>query len=285
MPLLEDRAICVRRYEYSETSQVLAIFTRDHGLIRAIARGAHRTTKAGASKFDGGVDLLDEGFALFTDRLDRDLVTLAEWKVDDGHRPIRHSQRAMNLALYMAEIVGNVFEVGDPHPAVFDRFTATLDQLATPAAEESALALVLDLLRESGLLPVLDQCTVCGRRMAGEHVVFFAPSQGGVLCRNCEGKVPDRVSVDARLLGIAEMVSHLPRADGRALRLPRLTRTQTDPLQAVFARHLMHNTGLPFRMPRHLLRRRKAITAREVTARILPPAADELITVPARGRG
>lgn len=288
MPLIEDRAICVRRYEYSETSQILALFTREHGLIRAIARGAHRTTKAGASKFDGGVDLLDEGFALFTDRLDKDLVTLAEWKVDDGHRAVRSSQRALHLALYLAEIVGSVFEVHDPHPEVFDRFAATIDQLATPAAEEAALALLFDLLRQSGFLPVLDHCAACGRRMSGERAVYFAPSQGGVICRNCEANVPDRMQVDPRLIGIADLVMNLPRADGRALRLPRLTRNQTDPLHALLARHLMHNAGQPLRMPRYILRRRRAIAAREIVQPVLdaplPSIEDGDIFVPGQAK-
>ena len=58
MPLVRDRCICLRKVEYSETSQIVALFAREHGIIRLIAKGAHRRTKAGASKFDGGVDLL-----------------------------------------------------------------------------------------------------------------------------------------------------------------------------------------------------------------------------------
>src|SRR3712207_7995583 len=53
MPLVRDRCICLRRTEYSETSQILTLFAREHGIVRAIAKGAHRRTKAGASKFDG----------------------------------------------------------------------------------------------------------------------------------------------------------------------------------------------------------------------------------------
>ena len=270
MPLISDRAICVRRYEYSETSQILALFTREHGLIRTIARGAHRTTKAGASKFDGGVDLLDEGEALFTDRLDKDLNTLAEWKLFDGHRAVRDAQRSLYLALYLAEIVGNVFESHDPHPNVFDRFVSTIDALATPGAEEAALALLFDLLGESGFLPVLDRCTLCDRTIASERAVYFSPARGGVVCRTCEASVPDRMQIDPRLIGIAEMVMNLPRADGRALRLPRLTRMQTDPLHAMLARHLVHNADRPFRMPRYILSRRRAIGSREVGNRTLP---------------
>src|SRR5437763_636670 len=68
MSLARDRCICLRKTEYSETSQILTLFARNHGLIRTIAKGAHRTTKAGASKFGGGIDLLDLADAVSPDR-------------------------------------------------------------------------------------------------------------------------------------------------------------------------------------------------------------------------
>ena len=37
MPLIQDQAVVLRRLDYSETSQVLVLFTRDHGKVRAIA--------------------------------------------------------------------------------------------------------------------------------------------------------------------------------------------------------------------------------------------------------
>lgn len=267
MPLICDRAICVRKYEYSETSQILALLTAHHGLIRVIARGAHRTTKAGASKFDGGIDLLDEGDALFTDRLDKDLNTLAEWKLIDGHRGVRVAQRPLYLSLYLAEIVGNVFESHDSHPDVFDRLAATLRQLETPAIEESALAMVLDLLRDSGYAPSLEQCGVCERPTAGERVLYFSPSLGSVVCRNCEGQAPDRMQIDPRLIAIAENVLMLPREGGLAMRMPRLTRRQTDPLHLMLGRHLEHNTNHPYRLARYILPRRGHTPRAVVAAR------------------
>ena len=61
MSLVRDRCICLRKTEYSETSQILTLFGRDLGIVGVIAKGAHRRTKAGASKFDGGIVLLDVG--------------------------------------------------------------------------------------------------------------------------------------------------------------------------------------------------------------------------------
>src|SRR4051794_30262340 len=106
MALTRDRCICVRKVEYSETSQILTLLSRDHGLMRVIAKGAHRRTKAGHSKFDGGLDLLDLGDAVFSLRLEKDLATLTEWSLRDGHLELRRTLRGLYLAQYAAELVG-----------------------------------------------------------------------------------------------------------------------------------------------------------------------------------
>ena len=121
MALVHDRCICLRKVEYSETSQILLLFSRDYGLQRVVAKGAHRRTKAGSSKFDGGVDLLDVGQAVFTQRLERDLGLLTEWSLREGHLELRNNLRGMYLALYAAELVGLLFEEHDAHPEAFDR--------------------------------------------------------------------------------------------------------------------------------------------------------------------
>src|SRR6476659_9272902 len=100
MALARDRCICLRKLDYSETSQILQLFGREYGLLRVIAKGAHRRTKAGASKFDGGIDLLDNGEAVFTHDPGRDLATLTEWTLREGHLGLRSTLRGMYLALY-----------------------------------------------------------------------------------------------------------------------------------------------------------------------------------------
>src|SRR5687767_14473554 len=195
MPLVRDRCICLRKTEFSETSQILTLFTRAHGTIRLIAKGAHRRTKAGASKFDGGVDLLEVGDGVFTHDPARELETLTEWSLHEGHLPLRRSLRGLYLGLYAAELVGRLIEEHDPHPDLFDRLEATLADLGTGRREEAFLAFELDLLRETGYLAELFACAVCGSAAGERDAAFFSPARGGVVCRNCEGATPDRLSL------------------------------------------------------------------------------------------
>jgi len=255
MALSRDRCVCLRKIEYSETSQILLLFGREHGLLRVIAKGAHRRTKAGASKFDGGIDLLDVGDAVFTFDPARDLNTLTEWGLREGHLELRGSLRALYLAQYAAELVALLFEEHDPHSAVFDRLLAMLPELATPRAEETFLTFQLDLLRESGYLPELSGCAECGFPAGDYDFAYFSPRRGGVVCRNCEGAVPDRLAFDLRLLRLMQGVLKLPRDNGAATpeRMPRLSRHQTDPINRLLADHVEHTLGRRLRMSKYVL--------------------------------
>ena len=90
-----------------------------------------------------------------------------------------------------------LFEEHDPHPPLFDRLENTIPQLATKRREEVFLAFQVDLLRESGYLPELFACVSCGISMeaspanGSSNACYFSASQGGIICRNCEGVTPD----------------------------------------------------------------------------------------------
>jgi DNA repair protein RecO (recombination protein O) len=261
MALVSDRCICLRKFEYSETSQILTLFARGAGLLRVIAKGAHRKTKAGASKFGGGIDLLDTGNAVFTHAPEKDLATLTEWQLLDGHLELRRSLRSVYAGTYCAELVTTLFEEHDPHPELFDRLDRTLADLATLRVEETLLAFELDCLRESGYLPELEACVSCGCQLTNDRA-FFSPSLSGIVCRNCETIAPDRIEIDPRLLRIMQSVMRLPRLNGAAQRLPQLTRHQTDPINRVLTAHVEQTLSKRLRTGPYVVPRRERVVQR-----------------------
>jgi DNA repair protein RecO (recombination protein O) len=253
MALTRDRCICLRKVEYSETSQILTLLGREHGLMRLIAKGAHRRTKAGASKFDGGLDLLDLGDGVFSLRLEKDLATLTEWSLRDGHLELRSNLRALYLGQYAAELVSLLVEEHDPHAALFDRLEQTLRELATSRREEVFLSFQLDLFREAGYLPDFTGCSNCHAPFSDRAAWSFSANRGGLVCRDCEGTAPDRISLDPRLLSMVALILRLPRQNGSLQRLPRLTRHQTDPLNRIFADHMQHTLQRRLRVAKYVL--------------------------------
>ena len=252
MPLTPDRCICLRKVEFSETSQILTLFAREHGIVRAIAKGAPHH-QAGASKFGGGIDLLDIGQAVFTLDAERPSSTLTEWTLIEGHLALRTNLRAIYLAQYAAELVSYLIEEHDPHPTLFDRLIQTIAELSTPRMEESFLAFQLDLLKETGYLAELTTCVSCNSPIADRDPAYFSPHRGGVICRNCEATIPDRIATDPRLLRMIQSILRLPRTEGQTQRLPKLTRHQTDPINRLLADHIEHTLQKRLRLPAYVL--------------------------------
>jgi DNA repair protein RecO (recombination protein O) len=256
MPLVADRCLCLRKIEYSETSQILTLLGRESGLVRVIAKGAHRTTKAGASKFGGGIDLLDLADAVFSHAPHKDLPPLAEWQLIDGRRALRRSLRAIYLGTYAAELTTALLEEHDPHPNLFDQMHLLLEELTTPRIEQAFVAFQLHLLREAGLTPEWARCASCGRSSPQSGAAYFATGAGGLICSECEPRTPQRLMFDARLLSPIRVISALVHDAAPPQRLPMLSRHQSDPINRLIAEHAQFTAGRRLRLPAYVMPRR-----------------------------
>jgi DNA repair protein RecO (recombination protein O) len=259
MPLASDLCICLRKFEYSETSQILTLIGRQRGIVRVIAKGAHRKTKAGASKFDGGIDLMDLGQAVMSIDPAREMGTLTEWKLTGAPRELRASLRAIYLGLSACEIVATLIEEHDPHPDAFDLLSTSLNELRAERVEQTYLAFVIDLLEAAGYLPELTACVSCGKPVADQQRISFSPRRGGVVCADCETPITDRMTIDARLLRLMRGIVQLPRVEGRRIRLPLVTRHQTDPINRILIEHIENIAGKRLRTSRYILSRTKPV--------------------------
>ena len=133
---------------------------------------------------------------------------------------------------------------------------ATLLELPGERREQAFLAFEMDLLRETGYLAELFSCALCRHPVADleeAELAYFSPGRGGVVCRNCEGAVPDRAGLDPRLLRLARGVLRLPRNGDAAQLMPQLSRRHTDPLNKLFADHVEHTLGRRLQLAKYVV--------------------------------
>ncbi len=183
MPVIGDEAVVLGRLDYSETSQILVLFTRGHGKVRAIAKGVKRSTK---TRFAVGVDLLEVGRVMLSSRQERGevLATLTEWKQMRSLSGLRATLERIHGAQYAAEITAHLTEDWDPHVELFDALTTTLSRLADGVETLPAVvAFQCVLLEQIGSLPRFDVCVMCGR---DGDLTHFSSFEGGLICRHCE---------------------------------------------------------------------------------------------------
>ena len=197
MPHIQDTAIVLKRLDYSETSQILVIFTRTNGKIRAIAKGSRRSTKR---RFSPGMDLMECGYVVLAIRRigQEALATISEWKPHKGFTGLRENLDRLNAAQYIVDTVAGLTEDWDPNPSVYDALEEALIALDSGSRELKVLvALQESLLTDTGVMPRLNTCVGCGNNV-GRGDTYFSSFEGGLLCRDCES-----ARVEKRLVTIS----------------------------------------------------------------------------------
>ncbi len=173
-------AFVLHQYNWSESSLVLDLFTRELGRIAVVAKGAKRpfsqlravllpfqrinvTLSRGAQGADGVAEVQS--------------LRGAEWAggatMPDG--------AALFSGYYLNELLLKLLARQDPHPQLFDAYALALRQInaVDDATSQSALrAFELVLLREIGLLPDLSLATLTQSALQPEREYALSPLSG-----------------------------------------------------------------------------------------------------------
>nr|WP_319565684.1 DNA repair protein RecO [uncultured Rhodoferax sp.] len=151
----DEPAYVLHRYDWSESSLILEIFTRHHGRMALVAKGVKRPS----SSFRPILLPLQPLHLAFGGDAEIKTLKAAEWQ--GGH--VMPTGDALMSGLYLNELLLHLLAREDPHPLLFDVYASVVQIIASEHGEvlESALrAFELLLLREIGLLPLLDAQTM-----------------------------------------------------------------------------------------------------------------------------
>lgn len=205
MPAEKALALVVRGTDWSESSRITTLFTREFGKVRGLAKGGRRLK----SNFDVALDLLNVCRVVFLRKAHGGLDLLTEAQIAERFPALRHDLHALYAGYYIAELLAEGTQEYDPHPDLFDAALAALRGLGNvekergaAAAFTSTVSFELVWLRELGYTPRLDACASCDADVIppGAVRVFFSPAAGGVLCPNCGPAAADRRMVTVAAL-------------------------------------------------------------------------------------
>jgi DNA repair protein RecO (recombination protein O) len=193
--LSKDTGVCIRTVDYSETSQIVTFFTKTTGKISAIAKGSKRPRSA----FDGPIEMFSYGQIVFSDPTKEKLATLTEFQ-QHGFTGLINNFFAFNCCLFAAELLNKLTDDYDPHPELFDSFLHFLQDINDGRETLQLLILFqLTLLREIGLMPVLNACANCKTSsslvLRPSSIVYFSSSANGLICRDCEASFTDKIKL------------------------------------------------------------------------------------------
>ena len=169
----DEPAYVLHRYDWSESSLILEVFTRHYGRIALVAKGAKRPT----SSFRPVLLPLQKLHVAFGGDAEIRTLKSAEWQ--GGH--VMPTGDALLSGYYLNELLLALLARDDPHPVLFDVYANVVTVLASQHGEALQAALrtyELLLLREIGLLPQLDQQTMTLDGLAPDARYCLVPEGG-----------------------------------------------------------------------------------------------------------
>ena len=188
-----DQAILLRRFPYSESSLVTRVFTRQHGKLGLLARGAYRPK----SRFYCVLDHFDTLELEWKEQRGRELQELREGDIHTRRSKISTDLESYRAGALVCELVDLTCPLGQRDTGMWRRLVACLDELTsgTRPAWEAAVNFELGLLEEHGLCPALELCASCGQEAPPpdptEPRACFSASCGGRLCTACSREARD----------------------------------------------------------------------------------------------
>lgn len=168
-----EAGFILHTYAFKETSVVAEVFTRAHGRVALIARGARRPASVLRGLMQPFTPLLLSWFGK------SELKTLhgAEWQggviVPQG--------RALMCGFYLNELMLRLLARGDAHQGLYDAYVATLAQLAEVAPdsfEQILRRFEKTLLSETGYAPTFDKEADSGETVRAEAAYVFQAERG-----------------------------------------------------------------------------------------------------------
>ncbi|MFK8112920.1 MAG: DNA repair protein RecO [Rubripirellula sp.] len=192
MPAEQTTAIVLRTIEFSETSLIVTLLTREFGRVSAIAKGARRPK----GPFEGSLDLLAVCRVVVHRKNSDTLDLLTEAKLHRRFRAGETSLERLYGGYYLAEMLRLLTDEHDPHPEVYDLTIRILQQIDGSGDVPSSLAYFdAQVLRMLGHAPGTDRCTDCGGEIVTNLRTAFALEAGGVVCKNCRSRQRQTISI------------------------------------------------------------------------------------------
>jgi DNA repair protein RecO (recombination protein O) len=206
MPTYTADSLVLRRLNLGENDRILTLYTREHGKLSAVAKGARRAT----SRLVGATELFTQARVLLATGKSLDIVTQCEIRA--SFPALRNDLERLARATYLCELLDVFSHERDAAASAecFDLTVAALTLLGRdmPYLDGLIHAYELRLLDLLGYAPVLDRCARCGNPL--DRAPFgFSPTLGGTLCHADRNRGDDAIPLSAAALALLQALASI----------------------------------------------------------------------------
>ena len=176
MTLYRDRGVVLRTYKLGESDRIIVLMTRDHGKIRAVAKGIRKTKSKIGARLEpmAHVELL-----LYAGR---ELDVVSQVETIDIAPSLHDNLDRMTQAMAVLEAVDLAAQDRECATELYEMLVGALRTLTANPSPMLLAGFYLKMLALEGVGPEVSACVGCG---STDDVVAFDVHRGGVQCAAC----------------------------------------------------------------------------------------------------
>lgn len=199
--IIKTDAIVIRSTDYGEGNKIITLFTKTHGKISVMARGAKKVK----SRMHGTTQMFSYGQYIIY--LGKDMGTLNQADLHDYYQDIYYDIEKTAFAAYVVELADKVLEPREPNPYFFEQTLASIQHI-NKGKDLDIVARIFEMkvFQAAGYKPNLHKCTVCGSE---DSFVGFSVYHGGFICDEHEHDIENYIKLQShtiKLLRIFEQI-------------------------------------------------------------------------------
>ncbi len=172
----EVTGIIVSEMDYGETSKILNVLTKEHGVISVISKGCRNLKsplRSVSTKLTYGI------FQIYYKK-DK-LSILSDVDILNNFKNIKTDIYKISAVSYIIDLALQVIK--ESNYLVFDIVISSLLKIEENFDVKTIINIVeLKFLENLGVLPILDSCAICGNKTS---IVTISGNSGGYICKNC----------------------------------------------------------------------------------------------------
>jgi len=164
MSLVETESLILRTYNLGDADKIVVLFTRDHGIVRGVAKGAKRLK----SRFGSSLEPFSQVRVTYFQKENVELVSLDKLEIARSVFDAASDPELLNTFSYFSELLIAFLPPHDPNEAAYRLARACIDQGIDSQQHVAGLGLYFELwlLRLTGYLPDWTSCSECRRVLA-----------------------------------------------------------------------------------------------------------------------
>ncbi len=167
MPLFETESLVLKSYDLAEADRIVVFLTREHGLIRGVAKGAKRLK----SRFGSMLEPFSTVNLEYFQKEDRELVSIRHIDLVRSCFEEASEPEVLQTFSYFADLLVSFVPPHDPNETQYRMVKACIDSGCRSIEDIASIRLYFEvwLLRLGGYLPDWNKCDSCKNPLASDE--------------------------------------------------------------------------------------------------------------------